>query len=821
MAATLPPGNIITFYSYKGGTGRSMALANVGYLLAETLPPGSRGVLMIDWDLEAPGLHRYFEDSLTKAEKTARRLGLSLALHPGLIDFFKSADALYGKGDSGGPAQDADELENARAKSRSQALAQLNHHVLETDFDHLWILKAGRFDDEYPERIRKFDWEGFHSQDPGFFREFREILMERYDYVLIDSRTGLTDTSGICVQQMPEKLVLVFVPNNQNIDGVLDVVRRVRRFRVGSSDLRPLVSFPLASRIDGTNERLRVTWRNGGRLDGDEVAGYQKVFEDLFEDLYELDECDLSAYFDATQIKHDSDYAYGEKIAARRGTTDRLSLGYAFANFTQRLTKLSVPWETLPEEQQIETAKRRELAASAREEKAHWRVKLLTVISASITLLAVAAILLWGGVYGKSRARAVMAAARAASDPLEQALLMTELEDSSAPADGVEFARQVASTPVPILVLRGHTGHVVDVSFSPDGSRIATASTDRTIRIWNAAGTAEPITYSSSPGPLATVLWSPDQQSLLTTSERKVRVWNLLTGKVNTMVSLKSSPLIAANFNPAGQILVVDRYGLLYILDKRSGEPISSFLLNLKGTKALNVQFGLNGTILAVSSSNGTTVWNLGPVFRLTRFPPATKLPDDLPVDAMAFSPDGRDLMTSTTSGINLWNLPQDRRYEVLLSGRSGPVEAMAFSPDGRLLAVAGSDGTTSAYNASARPTFPAQAIAVLRGHSGAVRSLSFSPDSKLLATASDDNTVRLWNLAWQAPSSKLGWAALLKYLRGETKACLSAEQRSRLLSETPKEAYEKYAACEKRYGRKARPEPSTSPYANRSTAPI
>src|SRR5947199_1743092 len=203
MAVIPPPGKIVTFYSYKGGTGRSMALANVGYLLAETLPPDSRGVLMIDWDLEAPGLHRYFEDSLKKAAKTAQRSGIrSLALQPGLIDFFESADSGYGKEDS--------------EKSRAQALASFPAHVLATDFDNLHILKAGRFDEDYPERIRKLDLERFHARDPGFFREFRSLLMERYDYVLIDSRTGLTDTSGICVRQMPEKLVLVFVPNNQN-----------------------------------------------------------------------------------------------------------------------------------------------------------------------------------------------------------------------------------------------------------------------------------------------------------------------------------------------------------------------------------------------------------------------------------------------------------------------------------------------------------------------------------------------------------------------------------------------------------------------------
>src|SRR6185436_2734341 len=68
-------GKIITFYSYKGGTGRSMALANVGWILAAA---GER-VLVIDWDLEAPGLHRYFRPFLEDQELLKTR---------GLIDFF-------------------------------------------------------------------------------------------------------------------------------------------------------------------------------------------------------------------------------------------------------------------------------------------------------------------------------------------------------------------------------------------------------------------------------------------------------------------------------------------------------------------------------------------------------------------------------------------------------------------------------------------------------------------------------------------------------------------------------------------------------------
>src|SRR5213078_2846099 len=69
-----PQGRIVTFYSYKGGTGRSMALANVAWILAST----GLKVLVIDWDLEAPGLHRYFRPFLDDTELTQS---------PGLIDF--------------------------------------------------------------------------------------------------------------------------------------------------------------------------------------------------------------------------------------------------------------------------------------------------------------------------------------------------------------------------------------------------------------------------------------------------------------------------------------------------------------------------------------------------------------------------------------------------------------------------------------------------------------------------------------------------------------------------------------------------------------
>src|SRR5437868_12111858 len=80
-------GQIISFYSYKGGVGRSMALANVAWILASN---GKR-VLAVDWDLEAPGLHRYFRPFLLDPELTSSR---------GVIDFVTAfVDAAIGPPD--------------------------------------------------------------------------------------------------------------------------------------------------------------------------------------------------------------------------------------------------------------------------------------------------------------------------------------------------------------------------------------------------------------------------------------------------------------------------------------------------------------------------------------------------------------------------------------------------------------------------------------------------------------------------------------------------------------------------------------------------
>jgi hypothetical protein len=812
MAPTPAPGQIITFYSYKGGTGRSMALANVGYLLAGQLPENSRGILMIDWDLEAPGLHRYFEDSFKRSFPRSSDRSGPFTLHPGLIDFFTEADSRYKKVVLDPGSRDAGDLNEAeREKVRSEAFAGFQRFVVATDYDHLAILKAGRFDADYAERIRTFDWERFHHQDPGFFRAFRHFLMERYEYVLIDSRTGLTDTSGICVQQMPEKLVLVFAPNRQNIEGVLDVARRVRRFRVGSSDLRPLVSFPLASRIDGQNERLRETWRHGGRSDDEKVIGYQRTFEDLFKELYDLDECDLGTYFDATQVKHDADYAYGERIAARRGTTDQLSLGRTFADFTRRLTTLAAPWELLPEERELEDARRREQVATAKEIDARRQTRAflaVAVVSASVAIIT--AMLAWFFPFPKSHAQEVLAAARAASDPLEKALLLAELADSSAPSGGIELARQVASAPIPLTVLRGHAAAVIDVAFSPDGSRIATASLDQTTRLWKLDGAyaARELGVARGGSRPICVAWSPAGNTVLTGyANGAIRILDRF-GELSFYFETEDQ-LLAATFDSYGMVYTVSpRREQLWELNQ-TGVRLHSAQQRAWPFVARYARYGELGGFLAIAGLE-TLVYRSGDSKGLDVGPPAL---------AMAFSADDRYLMTSTETDLSLWGLTGDwynpdytRVWQERNRGPGGT--SVEFGPKNRFLAVGRDDGTVQVFVQRWRgesKRFPLASFE-FRGHRGPVRALAFSSDDTLLATASADSTVRLWHLDKAEPPADLEWPALLKYIRDRTTACLTGEQRMQLLSETAEEAREKYSTCERKFGRSGALSPDPDP---------
>lgn len=205
-------GQIVTFYSYKGGVGRTMTLANVAWVLASN----GRRVLAIDWDLEAPGLHRFFRPFLEDATGAST---------PGLIDFLNdtmSAAAGSGKPDS---------------VSRDWSLNILPYvQSVNWPFErggYVDLMSAGKYDPTYAFRVNSFPWQLFYENLGGaaFLEFLRRHLREEYDDVLIDSRTGVSDVSGICTVKMPDRVVIGFTLNAQSVEGSIQVAYSIREQR--------------------------------------------------------------------------------------------------------------------------------------------------------------------------------------------------------------------------------------------------------------------------------------------------------------------------------------------------------------------------------------------------------------------------------------------------------------------------------------------------------------------------------------------------------------------------------------------------------------
>lgn len=224
-------GRIVTFYSYKGGTGRSMALSNVAWILATN----GYNVLLIDWDLEAPGLHRYLRPFLVDPE---------LASTPGLIDFVWDAAQV-----SMTPAEHSD-------SPTPPEFPSLKDYVVGLDWDFhghgsISFIPAGQQDENYAQRVNTFNWDNFYERLGGgkLLHAEREFLREKYDYVLIDSRTGVSDTSSICTVQMPDILAVFFTLNRQSIKGAAAVAASATS-AVKARRNEALIVYPVPTRIE-------------------------------------------------------------------------------------------------------------------------------------------------------------------------------------------------------------------------------------------------------------------------------------------------------------------------------------------------------------------------------------------------------------------------------------------------------------------------------------------------------------------------------------------------------------------------------------------
>jgi cellulose biosynthesis protein BcsQ len=281
-------GTVVTFYSYKGGVGRTMALANIGALLSLW----GHKVLCIDWDIEAPGLQTYFRSWLENGVK------------PGLVDLI------------------TEHIEGRMPKWRDY----LTEVPLPGCIHPLKLMIAGTADESYATRMQSIEWAKLYDNEKlGFFIEtLRDEWKGEFNFILIDSRTGITDISGICTVQLPDLLVTLFTANHQSLEGTSNVVDRIKLRRTSLPfDRAQLLVLPVISRFE-----LRVEYEKSQEW----LNESSRVFKPLYSEWLHSD-ISVTDILNFTRIPSIPYWSFGEKLPViEKGTNDPEDIGYWIEN---------------------------------------------------------------------------------------------------------------------------------------------------------------------------------------------------------------------------------------------------------------------------------------------------------------------------------------------------------------------------------------------------------------------------------------------------------------------------------------------------------
>jgi hypothetical protein len=291
-------GIIITFYSYKGGVGRTFALANIGALLSKW----GYKVLCVDWDLESPGLEHYFQKYLSGEINENKK---------GVVEYIEAI--------SGGNMPDW-----------RQHVTSIN---LPESKAPISLMMAGKQDESYVERLRNLAWEKLYEKGKlgECLEQMRTEWKKDYNFILVDSRTGITDIGGISTIQFPDILAFFFTANHQSLDGVADVVSRVlKKHRGLPYDRGGLITLPVFSRFDMREEyELGKEWL--------------KIAENKLKPFYNdwlHKKVNVADIISATRIPYMSYWSFGEKLAVLEDTRrDSESINYSLETLAALFAK--------------------------------------------------------------------------------------------------------------------------------------------------------------------------------------------------------------------------------------------------------------------------------------------------------------------------------------------------------------------------------------------------------------------------------------------------------------------------------------------------
>jgi WD40 repeat protein/serine/threonine protein kinase len=320
------------------------------------------------------------------------------------------------------------------------------------------------------------------------------------------------------------------------------------------------------------------------------------------------------------------------------------------------------------------------------------------------------------------------------------------------PAKPLVPQRTTAPKPQPQRTTRyicsGHTSRVTAVAWAPRGTHIATASYDKTVRVWDTAHGFSTITYRGHWDRVQAVAWSPDGARIASAGDDgTVQVWDATTGRQVLIYRGHSNAVTAVAWSPdSRRIASASEDKSVQVWDTSNGGLVFAHRGHTK--KVLAVAWAPDGRRIASGGEDKSVqVWS--PVkdkssfFGTLRLTPRGQFSykgHSGRVNGLTWSPNGQRIASvSNDKSMQVWDSSTGKKFIIHRNASAG-MNAVSWSPDSRYLAAGGNDKMVQVWDAVTRNN-----IFTYRGHTGYVNAVAWSPDGKLLASGSVDHTMQVW----------------------------------------------------------------------------